>query len=199
MQENSAPESGRRMFEKYRVVFNAMTRIIAVLPRPLQQVLFDHIVYLNGKIAIGLRYCLLRVLSKKCGSNVAVFSGVQIKNLRNLSVGSNVSIHSMSYIECLGGCTISDDVSIAHGVTIMTTEHNYADLDVPIKYQGIQHKPVNIDRDVWIGAKAVILGGVQIGCGSIVAACALVKKPVAPYSVVAGVPAKQIRSRLDAQ
>lgn len=54
-----------------------------------------------------------------------------------------------------------------------------------------------IGSDVWIGYEAVIMGGVHIGDGAIIAAKAVVTKDVAPYTVVGGVPAKQIRKRFD--
>jgi len=54
-----------------------------------------------------------------------------------------------------------------------------------------------IGNDVWIGARAIVLDGVRIGDGAIVAAGAVVAKDVAPYSIVGGVPAKEIRKRFD--
>ena len=56
-----------------------------------------------------------------------------------------------------------------------------------------------IGNDVWIGYEAVILSGVTIGDGAIIGARAVVTKDVAPYSIVGGVPAKEIRKRYDPQ
>ncbi|MES2828415.1 MAG: CatB-related O-acetyltransferase [Bacteroidota bacterium] len=64
------------------------------------------------------------------------------------------------------------------------------DLYVPIKHTSIGH-------DVWIGDKAVIVDGVKIGNGAIIAAGAIVTKDVEPYSIVGGVPAKHIKYRFD--
>lgn len=66
---------------------------------------------------------------------------------------------------------------------------------MPIVAQGLEIKSVVIGNDVWIGAHAVILAGVAIGDGSVIAAGAVVTKDVAPYSVVAGVPARVIKKR----
>ena len=64
-------------------------------------------------------------------------------------------------------------------------------------FQKIENKPIVIEDDVWIGARVTVLGGVTIGRGAIVAAGAVVTKNVAPYSIVAGVPAKPLKMRFD--
>ncbi len=64
-------------------------------------------------------------------------------------------------------------------------------------FQKIEHKPIVIEDDVWIGARATILGGVTIGRGAIVAAGAVVTKSVPPFTIVAGVPAKPLKIRFD--
>ena len=58
-------------------------------------------------------------------------------------------------------------------------------------------KKVTIGNDVWIGYEAIILSGVHIGDGAIIGARAVVSKDVPPYSIVGGVPAKEIRKRYD--
>ncbi len=57
------------------------------------------------------------------------------------------------------------------------------------------HEPVEIGDDVWIGARSVILPGVKIGTGSIIAVGSVVTKDVEPFSIVAGVPAKLVNKR----
>jgi acetyltransferase-like isoleucine patch superfamily enzyme len=80
----------------------------------------------------------------------------------------------------------------------------YSDKVVGSKWFGINHEfknqdkqPVTIGADVWIGARAIILGGVTIGHGVVIAAGAVVNKDVPPYAIVGGVPAKIIRYRFD--
>ena len=72
--------------------------------------------------------------------------------------------------------------------------HNFADTTKRIDEQGISTKPVVIGDDVWIGANAVILPGVTIGRHCVVAAGAVVTKDVPDNTVVAGVPAKVIKT-----
>ena len=60
----------------------------------------------------------------------------------------------------------------------------------------MKKKPVNIGADVWIGANAIVLPGVTIGDGAIVAAGSVVTTNVEAYSIVGGIPAKEIKNRL---
>lgn len=90
---------------------------------------------------------------------------------------------------------IGNHVMIAHAVSIRDTDHVFDDLNIPMAKQGIVSDQISIEDDVWIGHGAIILKGVSIGKGSIVAAGAVVTKDVAPYSIVGGVPAKLIRNR----
>lgn len=68
--------------------------------------------------------------------------------------------------------------------------------NVPMAMQGLENLPVTVGDDVWIGSRVMILPGVKIGKGSIIGAGAVVTKDIPEYSIVGGVPAKLIRSRL---
>ena len=94
----------------------------------------------------------------------------------------------------IGPVTIGNHVNLAQGITVTALNHNFSDLNKRIDEQGISTQPVTISDDVWIGANAVILPGVTIGQHAVVAAGAVVTKDVPPYSIVAGVPAKVIKS-----
>lgn len=112
-----------------------------------------------------------------------------------LSFGINTWCGEFCVFGVNSSISIGNDVMIAPAVTIRDTDHAFARLDIPMNKQGITSSPVVIDDDVWIGHGAVILKGVTIGKGSIVAAGTVVTKDVAPYSIVAGIPAKLIKSR----
>lgn len=84
---------------------------------------------------------------------------------------------------------------VADWVYICDFDHVTDDIHVPIKDQGIIKSPVRIGPDVWIGAKATVLRGTRIGHGSVVAAHAVVRGEVPPYSIVGGIPAKVLKNR----
>lgn len=100
---------------------------------------------------------------------------------------------------CLFGAneliSIGSDVMIADAVCIRDSDHIYSDLDRPMSVQGIVSSPVIIEDDVWVGRAVIILRGVRIGRGSIIAAGAVVTKDVERYSIVGGVPASVIGRR----
>ncbi len=189
---------GREQFEKYKGVFSIWTSLYRILPLSRRKAALEKHRYLRGKFGVGLRYVILKSISDSVGDNVAIFPGVYLLNPENLVVGNNVSIQPMCYLECghiKGGITIDDDVSIAHGVTIMGTTHQFGSHEEKIRDQGIENEPVHIEENVWIGAKASVLGGVTIGHGSVIGAGAVVTKSLEPEGVYVGVPAKKMKDR----
>jgi acetyltransferase-like isoleucine patch superfamily enzyme len=85
---------------------------------------------------------------------------------------------------------------LAPRVSIYAENHVFDNPNITIKAQGVSKKDVVIEDDCWIAANAVILAGVTIGKGSVVAAGSVVNEDVPAFSVVAGVPARVIKSRL---
>ncbi len=104
--------------------------------------------------------------------------------------------HTRIGIHCtvIGPVCIGNHVNLAQGITVTALNHNFDDLTKCIDQQGISTKPVVIGDDVWIGANSVILPGVTIGHHSVVAAGAVVTKDVPDNCIVAGVPAKVLKS-----
>ena len=94
----------------------------------------------------------------------------------------------------IGPVCIGSHVNLAQGITVTALNHNFEDATKRIDEQGVSTKPVVIGDDVWIGANAVILPGVTIGRHCVVAAGAVVTKDVPDNCVVAGVPARIIKS-----
>lgn len=91
----------------------------------------------------------------------------------------------------IGGSSI-----LADWIYICDFDHRFDRLDIPIKDQGIVKSPVRVGRDVWIGEKASILRGVDVGDGSVIASHCLVNEDVPPFSIAVGVPVRVVRSRL---
>ncbi len=107
-----------------------------------------------------------------------------------VSFGNRVDIGENVVIRGGGGVSFGNDVLVAAGAAIMSQGHPI----VPPRWGCVISKPVRIGNDVWIGANATILPGVTIGDGSIVAAGAVVTHDVPSFSIVAGVPARVIRT-----
>ena len=93
----------------------------------------------------------------------------------------------------IGPVTIGSHVNLAQHITVTALNHNFSTFGM-IDTQGVNTAQVTISDDVWIGAGAVILPGVTIGEHVVVAAGSVVTKDVPSHSVVAGVPAKVIKS-----
>lgn len=93
----------------------------------------------------------------------------------------------------IGPVCIGSHVNLAQGITVTALNHNFGDAARRIDEQGVSTKPVVIGDDVWIGANAVILPGVTIGCHCVVAAGAVVSKDVPDNTLVGGVPAKVLK------
>lgn len=110
----------------------------------------------------------------------------------NTQVGPFVVIHTGHY-----GVTIGTNVMIAPHCVIAGGNHEYRNLDIPMINSGdFSNGPIVIEDDVWIGANCTITDNVRIGKGAIVGANSLVNRNVDPYSIVGGVPASIISTRL---
>ena len=90
---------------------------------------------------------------------------------------------------------MGSDVIVGNFVSMHSQNHNFDDLNVPIRLQGVNSNGIFIGNNIWIGAKATILDGTKIGDGSIIAAGAVVKGEFPQNSIIAGVPAKVIKIR----
>ena len=115
-----------------------------------------------------------------------------------ISIGSNVTIRPGTMIfaddEDQGNVIIEDDVLISSGVHFYVNNHRYDDPSLPISEQGYyESKEIRIQKGAWIGANSIILLGVTIGRNAVVGAGSVVTKDVEAYSVVGGVPAKEIK------
>lgn len=113
----------------------------------------------------------------------------------NITIGNHCSLNPYVVIYGGGGVSIGNYVRIATHTTIVASNHRFEDVDRLIMNQGNEYKGVVIEDDVWIGANVVVLDGVHIGEGSVIAAGAVVNKDVPKYSVMAGVPAKLVKKR----
>lgn len=111
---------------------------------------------------------------------------------KNITVGKNVFFNIGCSFQDRGGINIGDGTMIGMNVTIATLNHG-----LPLETRNVTYpSPVIIGDNVWIGSNATILPGVTIGDNSVVAAGAVVTKDVPANTVVAGVPAKELKKLL---
>ncbi|WP_127499386.1 acyltransferase [Paenibacillus glycanilyticus] len=185
---------GRDQFGRFRGLLRIAEAALKPVPRPLLQwmwVLSDWLPDLPG---VAMRYVLLRRMAKRCGDNVLIGRSVELRYPERLVIGSNVSIHKQCYIDAYGGLIIEDEVSIAHQSSVVSFQHTWNDPSLPIRDNPVMGSAIRIGRDVWIGCGVRILAGVEIGARAVVAAGAVVNKPVAAGTLAAGVPARAVKS-----
>ncbi len=139
--------------------------------------------------SIPFRRILAHKLFKGCGRNFASESNVSFNFGHQITVGNDVFFNRGVFIDSKGGVTIGNSVCLTEDVRIFTHNHSES-----VHYER-SYLPVTIESYAKIYTGATILPGVTIGEGAIVAAGAIVSKDIAPYSVVAGAPAKVIRER----
>lgn len=146
-----------------------------------------------GKVFSAIRVFFANGFLKQFGNNITLEGNIFFGDGRDIEVGNNSQINEECWIR---NCKIGNDVMIAPYVMILNYGHNIDNVNLPIIKQGVKTYPQSIIEDnVWIGARAVILPGVKIGTGSVIGAGSVVTKDVEAYTVVAGNPAKFIKSR----
>lgn len=112
-----------------------------------------------------------------------------------LVIGNGVGIAANCFIAVRGKVTIGGNTIFGPGVHVHAENHNFGDIHTPIRLQGATRKGISIGEDCWIGSNAVLLDGVRIGKGVIVAAGAVVTKDVPDYAIAGGVPARILKYR----
>ncbi|WP_273484041.1 acyltransferase [Desulforamulus ruminis] len=129
------------------------------------------------------------------GENTYIAKDCYFGSPENIYIGNNVIINNQCWFIGSGGIEIKDNVLIGPRVSFYSSNHNYKDKNKLIREQGYVFKKITVENDVWIGSGAIILNGVTLGEGCVVAAGAIVTKDVEHYTVVGGVPAKKITVR----
>lgn len=130
------------------------------------------------------------IMQFKIADKAAVLMDCTFDRTQSVSIGKNSVINQKCRLDNKGSIFIGENVSISQETMILTADHN---LDEP-GFSGREFE-VRIEDYAWIGSRALIMPGITIGYGAVVAAGAVVTKNVEAYAVVAGVPAKVIRMR----
>jgi carbonic anhydrase/acetyltransferase-like protein (isoleucine patch superfamily) len=157
-------------------------------------------VFLGRRVMVG-ESCFLDANS--LGSRIVLEDDVWLSRGCYLVAGPGleITVGPQSYIghRCLfyghGGIQVGRDVLLANDVQLICGNHTFARRDLPIRAQPTEERPIVVEDDVWLGASAIVLGGVTIGQGSVVAAGAVVTHSLPPYSIARGVPAQIVGVR----
>lgn len=162
-------------------------------------VLEEHLAWLvrslPGPVGIVARWGFYRIFFARLKAFAIIYPGVHLTHCYGIRAGSGLSINTGALLDGRGGILIGDDVLIGPYVVINSSEHAHKQLDVPMTSVDHIMAPVRIGNDVWIGANAVVTGGIEIGDGAVIAAGAVVTRDVPPYAIVGGVPATVIGDR----
>lgn len=139
----------------------------------------------------NIRIFILRMLGSTIGKNVFVGRNCDIRKPENLVIGNNVAINPKVLLDCRGGTLrIGNNVDIAQECIIWTETHDPHD-----DYHRILDYPTTICDFCWLGCRAIIMPGVHLGEGVVVASGAIVTKNIENKTIVAGIPAKKISMR----
>ena len=163
-----------------------------------------------------MRRATWRALAKSFGHGVRIGRGAIAKHLETVEIGDGVFIGEQAFIQgrfdgrCVIGAhtwigpqayfdardlVLEERVGWGPGAKVLGSMHTGHPHDVPIIETDLLIKPVRVERWADIGVNAVLLPGVTVGQGAIVGAGAVVTRDVAPFSIVAGVPARFVRWR----
>lgn len=136
------------------------------------------------------RKFLYRACGMRIGNQTSFHWRARFFKPWHISIGSNTVIGNDAMLDARNGIKIGDNVSLSMGVWIWTMEHDPQSPDYSIK-----GGPVVVEDYAWISCRTIILPGVTVGKGAVVAAGSVVTKDVPPYMIVGGNPAKQIGTR----
>lgn len=130
------------------------------------------------------------ILKNAIDENISLLKYIEVTCIGGIDIEKNTTINKGVYLDGRGGVKIGSNVSISPNVKIITASHDVNNRDFKLVL-----KPVVIEDKVWICTSAIILPGVRVGEGAVVATGSIVTKDVLPYTVVGGNPAKIIASR----
>lgn len=161
--------------------FETMSFLVLSLPR--------------HKIFNPVKKIYLQIQGARIGRRVTFYPGIRIGFAKNLIVGNYVDLAWGIIITTKGGVEIGDRTLIGYRTQILSANHVIPSNKGRIFDAGHSPGKVIIENDVWIGANCIILAGVKIGEGAIIAAGSVVTKDIKAFTIVGGVPAKLIKTR----
>ena len=152
------------------------------------ELLFNRVITHIPYNPLRIRY--LRLMGAVIGERVFLYGGTEVLSPSNLVIGQNCHIGRFCQIDARGGINIGHNVCIASHTLVVTADHN---IHSP-NFEG-RLGAVEIGDYVWLCSRVIVVKGIKIGTGAVVAAGSVVTKDVLSHTVVSGVPAVRIGSR----
>lgn len=143
-----------------------------------------------------IKITFLKLMGARVGSWVTFYSGITISPGNNLKLGHHVNLAAGVFLGTAGGIEIGDRTLIGYKTMIFSGNHVIPPNREKIFFAGYDRKKVVIQNDVWIGGNSIILPGITIGEGAVVAGGSVVTKDVPSFTIVGGNPAKVIKERI---
>lgn len=149
------------------------------------------LLHLTGHVPLHwFRRLIYRLGGMRIGRGTTIHMGARFYDPRNIAIGEDTVVGERAVLDGRSRLMIGNHVDIASEVMIYNSEHDVHDDEFKAK-----SGDVHIDDYAFVGPRVIILPGVKIGKGAVVAAAAVVTRDVAPYAIVAGIPAKTIGER----
>ena len=139
-----------------------------------------------------IRKWIYKALGARIGENVVFHYRTEIRCIGKLQIGKGCIIGDNAILDARCGLILGSNVNLSSNVSIYTLQHDHRDPDFGCI---IDKTNVIIGNRAWIGSNVIVLPGVNIGEGAVCCAGCVVTKDVKPYSVVAGIPAKEVNRR----
>lgn len=155
-----------------------LMKIVTSLPFRILSSFLDHA---EARWTAWRTYCRIRSLFPQA-KDLSFALSTQFKYIENISIGDHVMIGPHTTIGAHSSVVLEDYVRISQGVMIETAS---LDLSQPLPYPHVS-KPITLKRGVWVGAGALVLGGVTIGEYAVIGAGAVVTKDVPPHTILVG-------------
>jgi len=133
---------------------------------------------------------LYRRLGLRIGDDSVLLMSTEVQHAVGITIGKNTIINRHCHLDGRGGLVIGDNVNVSSHALLVAGSHEVNDPG----FHGVA-RPIRIEDDAWLCTRCMVLGGVTVGRGAVVAAGAVVTRPVEPYAIVAGVPARKIGER----
>ena len=136
------------------------------------------------------RVWVLRSLGADVSDSAVLYHGFQVRAPGRLRIGARTNVGDHAVLDARGGLVLGDDVNLSTGVQIWTAQHDWSSTSFAYVKAG-----VTVGDRVWLGPRVTVLPGTRIGEGTVVAAGAVARGVLEPFSLYGGVPARRLAGR----